>query len=314
MNPLKPVVPFEPIMADQLPSGEEWIAQIKWDGVRMLVYYDGVNQTRLINRKGNERTQQYPELLDVHSYCNANSVILDGEVIALVEGSPSFHQVMKRDSLRSDMQIRARVQQIPIVYMIFDVLFYNGEWVTGKSLLERQAILQAIITPNNHVQLVPNYNDLSLLYEVARKHQLEGIVCKNINSTYALNGKDGRWIKRKNIQDVIAVVGGITYRDGTINALMLGLYDEQGLLWYIGHAGTGKLKVSDWQKLTELTRSMIQEHMPFVQIPQRSKGSIWIRPELTVKVHFLEWTASRTLRQPSIQAFVEIPPMECRFE
>ncbi|WP_172679224.1 ATP-dependent DNA ligase [Paenibacillus pini] len=301
-------------MADQLPSGEEWIAQIKWDGVRMLVYYDGVNQTRLINRKGNERTQQYPELLDVHSYCNANSVILDGEVIALVEGSPSFHQVMKRDSLRSDMQIRARVQQIPIVYMIFDVLFYNGEWVTGKSLLERQAILQAIITPNNHVQLVPNYNDLSLLYEVARKHQLEGIVCKNINSTYALNGKDGRWIKRKNIQDVIAVVGGITYRDGTINALMLGLYDEQGLLWYIGHAGTGKLKVSDWQKLTELTRSMIQEHMPFVQIPQRSKGSIWIRPELTVKVHFLEWTASRTLRQPSIQAFVEIPPMECRFE
>ncbi|MDB5052920.1 MAG: ligase [Bacilli bacterium] len=94
---LEPVIPFEPIRSNSIPEGSVWIHQIKWDGVRVLTYYDGF-KCRLFNRKLNERTNQYPELLDVKSYCHSDSVILDGEIIALgSDGKPSFHEVMRRD-------------------------------------------------------------------------------------------------------------------------------------------------------------------------------------------------------------------------
>lgn len=309
---LKPVKPFEPILTSHLPSGENWIAQIKWDGVRMLVYYDG-EETELINRKGNHRTRQYPELVDISSYCKAESVILDGEIIALVNGAPSFHQVMKRDSLRQERQIRARVQQIPIVYMVFDILYCNGEWVTASPLHERQALLDQVLIPGPHVQPVPSYQDIPLLYDISKQHQLEGIVVKDLSSKYEVNGKDKRWQKRKNIMDINAVVGGVTYRDGIVNALLLGLYDEADRLIYIGHAGTGRLGVSDWRRITEEAKSMLQPDKPFVNRPEREKGAAWIRPEWVVKVHFLEWTGGGTLRQPSIQAFVDVSPLDCRW-
>ncbi|MEC0369376.1 RNA ligase family protein [Paenibacillus chibensis] len=308
---LTPVKPFEPIMTDHLPAGDKWIAQIKWDGVRMLVYNDG-SDTELINRKGNNRTRQYPELWDTSAYCRADSVILDGEIIALVGGVPSFHQVMRRDSLRQEQQIRARVQQVPIVYMVFDILYCNGEWVTGRTLKERQALLEEMLIPNQHVQPVPSYTDIPLLYEVSQQHQLEGIVLKDLGSVYAIGGKDKRWQKRKNIQDVNAVVAGVTYRDGIVNALLLGLYDEDGRLIYIGHAGTGKLSVADWRRITKEASGMVVKDRPFANQTERQKGAVWIRPEWVVKVNFLEWTPGGTLRQPSIQAFVEMDPRECR--
>ncbi|MVP01427.1 non-homologous end-joining DNA ligase [Paenibacillus lutrae] len=308
-----PVIPFEPISTSQLPSGNEWIAQIKWDGVRILTYFDG-QSVRLINRRLNERTRQYPELQDIGTYCSADSVILDGEIIALEEGSPSFHKVMKRDSLKNDQKVLYAVNAVPVHYMVFDVLYCNGEWVTNQSLRERQQLLDTIIRqPHPIVQVVPSYTDLQPLDTVAKEHQLEGIVLKNLDSTYVINGKDKRWMKKKYIQDLIAVVGGVTRRAGTVNALLLGLYDDQQRLIYIGHAGTGKLTVQDWKKITGQAEELRIEERPFANIPERSKEAVWIQPLLTVKIHFMEWTPNGTLRQPSIQSFTQIPPEDCYF-
>ncbi|MCS7463247.1 DNA ligase [Paenibacillus doosanensis] len=309
---LEPIVPFEPVSTDKLPEGSEWIAQLKWDGVRMLTYYDGA-AARLVNRKLNDRTMQYPELADPRVYCKADSVILDGEIIALEEGKPSFHQVMKRDGLRSVQRVEAVRKLIPIVYMVFDILYADGEWLTDKPLSERQIVLEQVVQPVPYVQLVPSYKELAGLFEVAKQHRLEGIVCKDSTSTYAVHGKDRRWMKKKWYQDLIAVVGGVTHRDGTVNALLLGLYDDQGRLWYIGHAGTGKLTQDDWKALTAKTRSLRRADKPFVDMPERSKDAVWIEPVMTVKVQFMNWTHNRTLRQPSIQAFVDVLPASCRF-
>jgi bifunctional non-homologous end joining protein LigD len=309
---MKPIVPFEPISSFEFPQGEQWTAQIKWDGTRILTYADG-KETLLYNRKGNERTRQYKELTDIQNYCNADSVILDGEVIALENGVPSFHEVMKRDSLRKQQSIDRAAQQIPVIYMIFDVLFYNGEWITDQSLKGRQALLEEIILPGEQIQIVPNYDNMEQLFEVVKEHQLEGIVCKDMNSTYRIDGKDKRWQKKKWFKDVIAVIGGVTHRAGTVNSLLLGLYDAQGQLWYIGHAGTGKLKQEDWKALTHKAKELAIHEMPFRNIPERNKDTVWIQPVLTVKVNFMEWTVNQTLRQPSIQAFVSIPPRECVF-
>ncbi|GAA4872348.1 non-homologous end-joining DNA ligase [Paenibacillus vulneris] len=310
---LEPIIPFEPITTDKLPTGDEWIAQVKWDGVRMLAYYDGA-ETKLVNRRLHERTMQYPELLDLKAYCSAESVILDGEIVALEGMKPSFHQVMKRDGLRSEQKVRMVQPHIPIVYMIFDILFVNGEWVTGQSLHQRQRLLEQYVHPVPQVQLVPSYKEISGLYEVVKQHQLEGIVCKDLNSNYAIRGKDKRWVKKKLFQDTIAVVGGVTYRAGTVNALLLGLYDKEGRLWYIGHAGAGKMTVQDWRDVTEKAEKLRVPSKTFVNNPERSKDAVWMEPVLTVKVHFMEWTHNGTLRQPSIQSFVDVSPKDCKLE
>lgn len=308
---LEPVVPFEPISTDKLPQGDGWTAQIKWDGVRMLTYFDG-NEVQLINRKLNNRTLQYPELVRIQEYCRAESIILDGEIIALSQGVPSFHEVMRRDGSRKVENIKRVQQEVPITYMLFDVLYYNGNWVTGLPLHQRQEILRTAVIPTDRVQITADFPSPEVLYEVMNQHGMEGIVVKDLNSAYALDGKDKRWMKKKVIQDLIAVVGGYTLRGGIINALMLGLYDDEGRLWYIGHVGTGKLTVQDWRALTDTLVPRTQDHPAFATRPSRSKEANYVPPELTVKVNFLEWTPGGTLRQPSIQAFVSIDPKECR--
>ncbi|ASA26647.1 DNA ligase [Paenibacillus donghaensis] len=310
---LQPITPFEPILAARLPEGNQWIAQIKWDGVRMLSYCDG-DSTELINRRGNRRTSQYPELAVQSSYFRAGSAILDGEIIALKEGKPSFHEVMRRDSLRSSSAIEAVIPQVPVIYMIFDLLYCDGEWLTGLPLSQRQQQLNERLLPHPHVQGVPSYTDPAQLYAAAVKAKLEGIVIKDIGSTYALGGKDKRWQKCKLISDLTAVAGGVTFRDGIVNALLLGLYGGDGQLHYIGHAGSGRLTAADWRELTAQVLQLAEDQMPFATIPQRAKGAFWVKPLLVFKIHYLEWNASGTLRQPVIQARVDLPPSSCRLE
>ncbi|UQZ35082.1 DNA ligase [Paenibacillus sp. PK3_47] len=310
---LQPVVPFEPVLASCLPSGSEWIAQIKWDGVRMLSYYDG-SSLELINRRGNRRTLQYPELTVPGDYCRADSFILDGEVIALSGGKPSFHEVMRRDSLKNGAAIKAAMPQVPVLYMIFDMLYCNGLWLLDQPLSRRQQFLNEMLLPHPHVQNVPSYANPEELFTAARNGGLEGIVCKDITSTYTAGGKDKRWLKRKVISDVTAVAGGVTYRDGIVNALLFGLYDDGGRLHYIGHAGAGKMTAADWRNLTARAEMLKVPQMPFTAVPGRSKDAVWIQPELVFKLHFLEWNPSGTMRQPVIQALVELPPLSCRLD
>ncbi|GAA4712751.1 RNA ligase family protein [Brevibacillus fulvus] len=311
---MQPIDPMEPIASEVVPHGPEWIAQVKWDGVRVLTYADGLS-VRLFNRRQNERTWHYPEITQLGDYCKTNSVILDGEVIALGEdGKPSFHEVMRRDGLRRMEKVSQMQKIVPVTYMIFDLLYLNGEWVIQRSLQERMELLQRMIVPNEQIQLVSSHNDGSALFTVVQQHQLEGIVLKNLTSRYVLGGKDASWRKVKDYRDLIAVVGGVTLRDGIVNSLLLGLYDREGRLHYIGHAGTGKLTQQDWRGLTQTIVPLRQQAMPFYRLPSRHKDAVWLSPQLTVKVQFAEWTASGTLRQPSIQSFVDLPAAECVLE
>lgn len=309
---LQPVIPFEPKNIDSPPDGERWAAQVKWDGVRILTYYDG-SVVRLFNRKRNERTLQFPELVDAGRYCRATSVILDGEMIAFREGKPSFHEVMKRDGIRIAQNVARAVELTPVTYMVFDVLFCDGRWVLDQPLSARQKLLQDIIAAQGDVQIVESFADGAGLFQVIQANGMEGIVCKDLNSRYVINGKDDRWLKVKNYRDLLAVVGGVTLRDGIVNAVLLGLYDAEGKLWYIGHAGTGKLSKAEWRELTERIRPLSIEHRPFVNKPDRVNGAVWIKPVLTLKVQYAEWPQGHMLRQPSIQAFVDVEPDACTF-
>ncbi|MFD2328996.1 DNA ligase [Cohnella sp. GCM10020058] len=307
---LNPVIPFEPILTDKVPRGDNWISQIKWDGVRMLAYYDGT-ETRLVNRRLNDRTQQYPEFLLPNQYCAASSFILDGEFVAFDEKKPSFHEIMKRDRLRKKQSIESAITQVPVTYMIFDILFLNGNWVTSEILRKRQALLNQVIKPTDNVQIVQSFSDADALFDVMRAHNMEGIVTKNMDSSYSINGKDSRWQKRKLTKDLYAAIGGVTYRGGTINALLLGVFSHDSFI-YIGHSGTGKLTNAQWKELTRKVEPFIVPCSPFVNIPDRHEEAIWVKPQIVVKVQFFEWTPANTMRHSSIQSVIDdIPLTEC---
>ncbi|WP_338469522.1 DNA ligase D [Niallia sp. XMNu-256] len=310
---LQPIVPFEPVASEFIPVGSDWIYQIKWDGVRIITYYDGENIS-LFNRKLNERTFHYPEITShIAEYFKGKSVIFDGEVIALDKnGKPSFHEVMRRDGLRNLDKVRLVKDEVPIYYMIFDILYFNGNWINERPLKDRLAIIESCVTPNKNIQIVPSQHDGDGLWKVVEEYQLEGMVCKNLNSPYRLDGKDNSWQKVKNYHDLIAVIAGVTYRAGTVNSVLLGLYDDDKKLWYIGHCGTGKMTGKDWKDLTIQTDSLKIDAKPFYNDPERMKGVQWIRPQITVKVQFIEWPEGRTLRQPSLQAITTIPASECK--
>lgn len=310
---LQPILPFEPIRTEIIPEGEQWTAQIKWDGVRVLTYYDG-KKVKLFNRKINERTFHYPELVDIKSYCTANSVILDGEIIALGEdGLPSFHEVMKRDGIRRMERVSQVQRSVKITYMIFDVLFYNDQWINNRMLKERMEVLSNIIIASDHAQLVTNHDHANALFQVMEQNGMEGIIVKDLTSPYIFGGKDNKWQKKKVFKDLYAVVGGVSFRAGIVNSLLLGLYDELGNLWYIGHAGTGKLTHQDRKNITQIVEGLKTPTLPFINIPEKEKEAIWITPMLTVKVHFLEWTPNQSLRQPSIQSLVKMDAQLCTF-
>lgn len=204
----KPLIPFEPISRDTLPTGPQWIAQVKWDGVRMLAYEDG-HELRLVNRRLHDRTAQYPELVTPRNLCSGSSYILDGEVIALDPdtGKPSFYHVLRRDRMSRPEGIAQAIHQIPVTYMVFDILFYEGKWVTDQPLADRQRLLHEVLNTAPHVQEVTNTLDAASLLTVMRQHQMEGIVCKDLTSSYGIQGKDQRWQKVKIMHDVYAMIG-----------------------------------------------------------------------------------------------------------
>ncbi|KAA8747258.1 MULTISPECIES: RNA ligase family protein [Paenibacillus] len=307
----KPLIPFEPISRDTLPTGPQWIAQVKWDGVRMLAYEDG-HELRLVNRRLHDRTAQYPELVTPRNLCSGSSYILDGEVIALDPdtGKPSFYHVLRRDRMSRPEGIAQAIHQIPVTYMVFDILFYEGKWVTDQPLADRQRLLHEVLNTAPHVQEVTNTLDAASLLTVMRQHQMEGIVCKDLTSSYGIQGKDQRWQKVKIMHDVYAMIGGVTYRSGIVNAVAVGVYDGPDFV-YIGHVGTGKLNSNTWRELTHQVEPLIRQDRPFNNVPERSAETTWVEPRIGVKVQYMELTHHNTLRHPSIQTFAEVTREDC---
>jgi len=310
MKTIKPLKPFEPLTTVEIPTEENWIGQVKWDGTRILVY-SNENQVKIYNRNLNERSKQYPELLIPEVYSKTKNFIIDGEIIALKNGVPSFYEVMKRDKIRNIEKNKEVLESIPIAYMVFDILSIDDKWITNLPLSERQKILREMIIPNSYINVVENFSDTQALYDACVENELEGAVFKDLNSPYTISGKDGRWLKKKKNQDIIAVIGGVTIKNSLVKSLHIGLFNDQNQLIYIGSVGSGKITKEDWLHFTVDIDPIIRENSPFENFDV--KDSVWIDPFFTVKVHFLEWIDGKKLRHPIIEAFVSINPEKCRF-
>ncbi|NLZ28892.1 MAG: hypothetical protein GX887_08005, partial [Firmicutes bacterium] len=182
------VRPMEPISASQPIREPGYISQIKWDGVRILAFVtaDGV---RLQNRRGGERTRQYPEFQILKEMVGSGEALIDGEAVALEAGCPRFSRIMERDSLQHEGRIKRFSRHRPCTYCIFDLLFWRGEDLTGFPLDYRQELLKELfggLQGEATVYLNDNYEDGELLFRQVSERNLEGIVAKDIRSPYLI--------------------------------------------------------------------------------------------------------------------------------
>ncbi|HOB11688.1 MAG TPA: non-homologous end-joining DNA ligase [Syntrophomonadaceae bacterium] len=301
------VEPMMPILVKEIIEGLEYVYQVKWDGVRMLAYLSAGRVT-LVNRRGHLRTGQYPELQELASLLKVPAAILDGELVVLKNGKPSFASILKRDL--SGRQADHLKKLYPIHYMVFDIPF-AGRDLRNLSLMERQRVLEQTLVKTEWVHTVENFSAGHSLFEAVKAQDMEGIVIKRSTSPYISGKKHRDWLKVKYRRTQYCVIGGYTLNGTTVNALLLGVYHNQNLL-YVGKAGTG-LKQEEWSVLTRELSRMSISHSPFVNKPP-ARGYYFVHPRLTVKIEFAEWTESLTLRSPVITGFSNKPAEDCRLE
>ena len=303
-------LPMEPVIREQVFDNEEFTYQLKWDGVRMLAY-SGKNQVELINKRLNNRTAQYPELKALTSILNGRKVILDGEIVAFKDSRVSFPAVMRRDNARSERSIAMLLKEVPVSYIIFDLLWDEDKDLRTLPLIERKQRLRELIAPQDSVHVIEDFPSGSSLFSAVQSANLEGIVAKRKAGPYLSGKKHRDWFKIKYRRRQKCVIGGYTQRNNVANSLLLGVYQGDSL-HYTGRASSG-LSENQRKKLHSGLSSLKSGKMPFISLPPKiARECYFIEPVLVVEVEFAEWTENMHLRSPVIKGFLNIAPEQCQ--
>jgi|Deesub1362A_J573_1020465.scaffolds.fasta_scaffold00120_10 bifunctional non-homologous end joining protein LigD len=303
--------PMEPVSWPAPFDDPAFVHQVKWDGIRILARVEPGGVT-LRTRYGRDRTDNYPELQELGGLLRGTDALLDGEAVVLDDaGRPSFGRILRRD--RSRAANAALRRALPVYYVAFDVLFLNGEPLLGRSFSERQEILADVLQHGEQVTVCRSHAEGVELFAATGRLGLEGIISKELAGRYHPGRKHPTWRKVKHFRRLNAVAGGVFLKQGRANALLLGLYDERGLI-YVGRAASG-LSAADLVSLTALARAHETFRSPFVEPPTAGRGLkvVWLAVQPTVVVRYNGWTDQGRLRNPVIEGFSTVPAAECVF-
>ncbi len=306
---------IEPMLAqlsDELPSGDPWVFEIKWDGVRAMLRVDN-GTVRATGRKGNDISATYPEVCNLASRVHARSAILDGEIVVLDDnGRPSFERIQPRIMAAGENAIARLAKSRPAIFYAFDLLYLDGRDLRGLPLSLRKERLRSVVAPAAHLRLSEHFagNGPELL-AAARAQNLEGVVAKRLDSFYE-SSRSTCWVKVKVTQEHEFVICGYTKGEREyFGSLLLGVWD-QGQLRFAGAVGTGfdqKLMKQIWDRMQPL----IAKQSPLASIPRLPQEvAAWTKPELVATVRYLEWTEEGRLRAPVFVGLREdVEPAEC---
>lgn len=299
-----------------LPRGIEWCYEVKWDGVRALA--DTTSGTlRLRARSGRDVTPAYPELAGLGALPGA---VLDGEIVVLAAGIPSFEALAERMHVRDAARARVLAARSPVTFVAFDVLVLDGVDLTRRSLDERRRALEALTLPDR-AQLSPVYPDLDPLWDVTLAHGLEGVLAKRRSSTYQPGRRSPDWVKAAHRGTRVAAVVGwrpegtkeagraAVAGTGPLGAVLLGAPDAAGTWRYLGKAGSG-LGGRRGADLERALRPFGRATSPLAEpVPAAdARGVTWVEPRIGVDVAYLQRTRTGRLRQPAVRALrTEVP-------
>jgi bifunctional non-homologous end joining protein LigD len=303
---------IEPMLAQlahEVPRGEGWLHEVKWDGVRSMAFVS--DSLRLTGRKGNDITAQYPELAAIRDQVGARTAILDGEIAVLDDkGRPSFERIQPRIMASGASAIAQLARSRPAVYFAFDLLYLDGRDLRGLALEERKKRLRSVVTESALVRVSEGFDDGPALLAAAKKQGLEGIVAKRANSFYE-SRRSPDWVKVKAVTEQEFVICGFTEGERDyFGALLLGVYDQRKLK-FAGSVGTGFDRAL-MKKIHESLKPLAVAKSPFAEPVKLPQPIHWVRPELVATVKFLEWTEEGRLRAPVFVGLrADIEPQEC---
>jgi ATP-dependent DNA ligase len=290
--PLKP--PIQPQLAlsrKQLPTGEGWAYEPKYDGFRALAFVDGT-ELFLQSRSGRPLARYFPEL----DFPEGRYVI-DGELLILDgDGREEFDALQNRLH-PAESRVRMLAEQTPALFRAFDLLAVDDSKKLDESFADRRGALERLFggwSDPGSVELTPLVSDPSEAEPWLAGG--EGVIAKKIDSPY-LRGERKAMVKVKRVRTIDAVVAGWRpgKEEGTVGSLILGLYDKQGELHIVGH--TSGLKAKE-------KRDLIEKLAPYASGEKGSADpSRWsadrdlewvgLRPELVIEVSFDHVSAGR---------------------
>jgi len=285
-------------------SSPEYIFEVKWDGLRCLLFRDPQKRVHLLDRGLNDLTALVPEVTAAAARVPAGSVI-DGEIVATdQDGRPDYHRLRQRLAGGAAMR-----EQIPVAYLAFDALYLEEKPVLRMPVIRRRSRLQKAVEPGGHI-FVPDHIDEDgvELFEACLDRGLEGVVAKHKQSVYVPGQRSPFWLKVKAVKsDDFAVVGWTGERP--FDGLLLG-YHEDGRLLPCGTVGGGWDDETE-RAIRERLRELATERSSLEPPPVMMRPVHWVRPELVVSVRYSEWSPDGTLRFPIFNGLrPEVHPAE----
>lgn len=270
--------------SDTVLENDNYIYEIKFDGIRALIYVID-NNIKIFTRNGKNITNLFPELKVITSSVKKNS-ILDGEIVCLTNNKPDFFKVQKRIHLKNKDKIEISSKNNPALFICFDILYYDKD-ITNEPLYKRKDELSKI-NESDYLLKSKVFEDGEKLFKSIKRLDLEGIVCKDKFSTYQVNTRSNSWIKVKNYKVESFFIGG--YTDGEKDRFSIYLGEKSnGKLRYVG-----KVFVSKKDKLYEKLKNRKSVNNPFLEL----KESInFVKPIQEVKVKYIERNNNNHLRE-----------------
>jgi bifunctional non-homologous end joining protein LigD len=297
---------IEPMLAllSKIPANpEDYTFEYKWDGIRAIYYWDG-KRMRMESRNKLDMTHRWPELKNLGKVFGPEPVILDGEIVALDEkGRISFSLLTRRMHLASKPTAEL-MRAAPIVYMIFDLLYFHDRVLMPLPYTKRREILNEMNLGSERWQVPPSSegNGVDQL-KAALENNLEGIVAKMSDSPYRPGTRSKVWLKIKGVNRQEFVIGGWIPEKGDVKrgvgALLVGYHDKNDKLVFAGKVGTG-FKDTDRADLKERFDKITRDKNPFSS-SVLNRNVIFVDPVTVAEIEFREWTPDGRLRHASFK-------------
>lgn len=322
-----PYPPMDARSVDEIPVGDEWQYEPKWDGFRCLAFRNG-DAVYLQSKAGQPLARYFPDVVEALQQLKAKHFVLDGELVIPVEGALSFDELQLRLHPAA-----TRVQKLaaahPALFVAFDLLAdEKAKNLAGEPLTKRRPALEkfarAHFKAKGSIRLSPATTDLAVAQKWFDKvgGDLDGVIAKLRDVPYA-SGERSAMVKVKQIRTVDCVVGGFRYASGArvIGSLLLGLYDDDGLLHHVGF--TSAFEAAERPELTKKFRKLRKPPGFTGSTPggpsrwSTERTSEWepVDPKIVVEITYDHFTGDRFRHGTKIVRWrKDKAPRQCTFD
>jgi ATP-dependent DNA ligase len=314
---------MEALLAGELPDGKGWQFEPKWDGFRCLAKRDG-DDVQLISKSGKPLGRYFPEMLEVLGGLKQKRFLLDGELIISVGDVLSFDALQLRLH-PAESRVRKLAAESPAELMLFDLLSLDGKDFADRPLSERRAALEkfhaSIDAPELKLSPATPDRDTALAWLERSGGALDGVIAKRLDQPY--KSGERAMVKVKPERTADCVVGGFRYaeKNDLVGSLLLGLYDEAGLLLHVGF--TSAIPAKEREQLTKDLEALVEAPGFTGSAPggpsrwRTARSGQWkpLKPKLVVEVKYDQVTAGRFRHGTAIVRWrPDKDPQQCTFD